>query len=261
MLIKAILLGLISAWGVFDYNVGTLYSHRPIVLCTLVGLVMGDLQTGIIIGASLELLFMGAISVGAYLPPDVNVGSVLATAFAIQMGTGIESSIALAMPIATISLGMSNILNAVLPAFLKIADKGAEEGKYGKIVATHWLMGGAGTIEKFLLTFAAFYLGAEKVQGVLDFIPQFILDGLGVAAGILPAMGFAMLLRMTLTKRLIPFFVLGFVLIAYANIPVLGIAIIGVIIAIVKLGFLDGTANTAAVATNTSQEVDDDDDF
>ena len=50
-------------------------------------------------------------------------------------------------------------------------------------------MGMVGTIEKFTLSFAAFYLGADKVQDLLGFIPQFILDGMGVAAGILPAMG------------------------------------------------------------------------
>ena len=90
-------------------------------------------------------------------------------------------------------------------------------------------MGTIGVVEKFLLVTFAFYLGADKVQSLLDFIPQFILDGMGVAAGMLPAMGFAMLLRMIVSKRLIPYFVLGFVLISYANIPVLGIALIALL--------------------------------
>lgn len=60
MLIKAILIGLVSAWGVLDYNVGTLYTFRPLVLSVLVGAILGDIQAGITIGASLELLFMGA---------------------------------------------------------------------------------------------------------------------------------------------------------------------------------------------------------
>ena len=51
--------------------------------CTAVGLVLGDLHQGLVIGASLELFFMGAVSIGAYVPPDTIVGGVLATAFAI----------------------------------------------------------------------------------------------------------------------------------------------------------------------------------
>ncbi len=260
MLVKAILIGLVSAWGVLDYQVGTLYTFRPLVLSVIVGAILGDVHQGIIIGANLELLFMGAISVGAYIPPDVNVGGVLATAFAISMGKSVEAAVALAMPIATLALGISNIIAAVTPVFLKIADKGAEEGNYKKVVFTHWLMGTITVIEKFLLVTFAFYLGADKVQNLLDFIPQFILDGMGVAAGMLPAMGFAMLLRMIVSKRLIPYFVLGFVLISYANIPVLGIALIALIIVAVKFGFLEDKP-MMATAEGNAQEVDDDEDF
>ena len=260
MLVKAILIGLVSAWGVFDYQVGTLYTFRPLVLSVLVGAILGDVHQGIIIGANLELLFMGAISVGAYIPPDVNVGGVLATAFAISMGKSVEAAVALAMPIATLALGISNIIAAVTPVFLKIADKGAEEGNYKKVVFTHWLMGTITVVEKFLLVTFAFYLGADKIQSLLDFIPQFILDGMGVAAGMLPAMGFAMLLRMIVSKRLIPYFVLGFVLISYANIPVLGIALIALIIVAIKFGFLEDKP-MMATAEGNAQEVDDDEDF
>lgn len=260
MLVKAILIGLVSAWGVLDYQVGTLYTFRPLVLSVIVGAILGDVHQGIIIGANLELLFMGAISVGAYIPPDVNVGGVLATAFAISMGKSVEAAVALAMPIATLALGISNILAAVTPVFLKIADKGAEEGNYKKVVFTHWLMGTISVVEKFLLVTFAFYLGADKIQSLLDFIPQFILDGMGVAAGMLPAMGFAMLLRMIVSKRLIPYFVLGFVLISYANIPVLGIALIALIIVAIKFGFLEDKP-MMATAEGNAQEVDDDEDF
>ena len=80
MLVQAILIGLIAAFGKLDYQLGTLYAFRPIVLCPLVGIVLGDLQSGLAIGASLELLFMGSISIGAYVPPDECIGGVLACA-------------------------------------------------------------------------------------------------------------------------------------------------------------------------------------
>ena len=86
MLTQAILIGLIAAFGKFDCQLGTLYAFRPIVLCPLVGLVLGDLQTGLAVGASLELLFMGSVSIGAYVPPNETIGGVLACAFAIQSG-------------------------------------------------------------------------------------------------------------------------------------------------------------------------------
>ena len=41
MLVQAILVGLVGAFGCLDYQLGTLYAFRPIVLCPLVGLVLG----------------------------------------------------------------------------------------------------------------------------------------------------------------------------------------------------------------------------
>ena len=42
---------------------------------------------------------MGAVSIGAYIPPDSIVGGILAPAFAISTGNSTEAAIALAMPI------------------------------------------------------------------------------------------------------------------------------------------------------------------
>ena len=69
MVIKTILVFLIGLLGYSEWLLGTSYLQRPIVLGPLVGLVMGDMQAGIIMGATLELAMIGAISVGAYNPP------------------------------------------------------------------------------------------------------------------------------------------------------------------------------------------------
>ena len=130
MLTQAILIGLIAAFGKFDCQLGTLYAFRPIVLCPRVGLVLGDLQSGLAIGASLELLFMGSSSIGAYVPPDETIGGVLACAFAIQLGQSTEAAIALAMPIATLCLAIKNILNAALPIQVDRAEDFSGQGTH-----------------------------------------------------------------------------------------------------------------------------------
>lgn len=257
MLTQAILIGLIAAFGKFDSQLGTLYAFRPIVLCPLVGLVLGDLQSGLAIGASLELLFMGSISIGAYVPPDETIGGVLACAFAIQLGQGTETAIALAMPIATLCLAIKNILNAALPILVDRADVFSGQGNLKGVYAMHFLIGLTGIIMAFLLCGGAFYLGSDAIQGLLDFIPPFIIDGCGVAANILPAMGFAMLGRLVLTKQLVPFYFLGFLLCSYANVPVLGVALIAIIIGIDKFDLL----GLGGAQPQLSAEGDEDDDF
>ena len=109
----------------------------------------------------------------------------------------------------------------------------------------------------FFLCSVSFYLGADAVQGLLDFIPTFVLDGFGVAANILPAMGFAMLGRLVLTKQLVPFYFLGFLMCSYANVPVLGVALIAIIIGINKFDLL----GLGGAQPQLSVEGDEDDDF
>lgn len=256
MIVQAVLVGLIGALGCLDYQLGTLYMFRPIVMCPLVGLALGDLQTGLAVGASLELLFMGSISIGAYVPPNETIGGVLACAFAISLGEGTEAAIALAMPIAVLSLAIGNLLQPIWPFFVDKADAFAKKGNLRGIYALHWGIGLWGCVEYFLLCGGAFLLGVDAVQGILDWIPSFILDGFGVAANLLPAMGFAMLGRLVITKKLVPFYFLGFLLCSYMGVPVLGVAILAIIIGIEKFDLIN--MNKGA---QMALEGDDDDDF
>ncbi len=82
---------------------GTSLISRPIVTGFLTGLVLGDMETGIVMGATLELAFIGS-SVGASLPPDVVTGGILGVAFAINSGAGAETALLLGLPIATLAL-------------------------------------------------------------------------------------------------------------------------------------------------------------
>lgn len=65
MLTQAILIGLVAMCVTFEWALGTCLASRPIVTGVLIGLVMGDLQTGIIVGATLEMVFIGSVTIGA----------------------------------------------------------------------------------------------------------------------------------------------------------------------------------------------------
>ena len=255
MLLQAILIGLVAALGVLGDLMGSLYINRPIILAPLVGLIVGNLEQSIVIGASLELFFMGAVSVGAYIPPDTIVGGVLATAFALSTGRGIETAVTLAMPIALVSQALGNLFNSII---LRWTDDYAAKGNYNGVVFTHWLIGMITVVRRFLLVLFAYYLGGDAVGNLINAIPEFVTNGMAAAAGLLPALGFAMLMRMTINKQNIPYYFLGFILAAYMGVPVLGVAMIGVILVLVKFNFLD---KQAATETEAVQGVSDDDDF
>ena len=75
MVAQAIMLGLIAGIGILDGRIfGQMMFDRPLVTGLLVGLVLGDVKNGIIIGAQLELIWMGIAGIGASTPPDVVTG-------------------------------------------------------------------------------------------------------------------------------------------------------------------------------------------
>ena len=44
--------------------------HQPLVACTLIGLVSGHLQEGVMLGGSLQMIALGWANVGAAVAPD-----------------------------------------------------------------------------------------------------------------------------------------------------------------------------------------------
>lgn len=236
-MLQIVLIFLVACFGYSDYFTGKTLQTRPLVLCPLVGLIMGDLQAGCIIGATLELAFMGAVGVGAALPPEVVSGGILGTAFAIVGHKDAGMAVALGLPIAMLVMLLRNFLFiAIVPLFANRADKYALEGDIKGVSRMHWYGGIFGMyLPLAILTAVSFYLGSSVMETILNSIPQFIQDGLTISAGILPALGFAILLRMIINKKVAAFLFIGFVLTAYLKLPVLGVAIMAICVVLVMV--------------------------
>ena len=260
-MLKVFLIFLIACVGYSDYFTGKSLLTRPLLLGSLVGLVMGNLEAGCKIGATLELAMMGAVGIGAALPPEVVSGGILGTAFAIAGHKDAGMAVALGLPIAMLVMLLRNVLFiVVVPLFMNRADKYAEEGDIKGVSRMHWFGGTFGMyLPLAILVAVSFYFGSSVMEQVLNSIPQFIQDGLSVSAGILPALGFAILLRMILNKKIVAFLIIGFVLTAYIGVPVLGVAIMAV--SIIMLMAYGNLGQTAVAVNNGGTEVDDDEDF
>ena len=267
-MINALLVGIvyyISVWlsamgGVFHFN-------RPIIVGPLVGLVLGDLQTGIILGATFESVFLGVIAVGGSVPADATTGAIIGTAIAILSNSDSDTALAIAVPVSLFGLMLMQLTNAYLPLFLPKMDSLAAAGDEKGFVRYHFIMSAFYPLLGAVAVFLAVLLGANTVQSIISAIPQFITDGFAAAGAMLPAVGFAMLLNMLFNKKVFPFFFLGFVLVIYLNLPSLAVAIIAVVFAIWQFN-LDQKKNTnqsfnndSSGHLNTGSELDEEEFF
>lgn len=235
MLIKSILLGFIGVICILDSRLlGRLNLERPLIVSTLVGLVLGDIQKGLVVGAALELISLGLVNIGAASPPDMNMGSIIATAFAILSNASTETALTIAIPIAVFGQMLGILLRTFLANLTHRADALIEKGEYRKATNIHIVWGPIlYSIMYFIPIFLAIYFGTDLVKSIVDVIPKWLTQGLGLSSKILPAYGFALLLNIMLSGKMIPFLLAGFFITAYLNVGVTGIAIFACIIAFV----------------------------
>ena len=242
MLIQAILVGIIAGWQLIDETfLWSSYTYRPLCIGFLIGLALGDVATGTITGASLELVFIGAISMGSYVPPDASLGTAIATAFVIHSGMDLGAALVVATPIAVISSGFKNIIYVTLSPVIKNfgireAAKGNEKGIY----ISHFTMAFLLFIYRFFIAFAMFYFGAEAVSSVLSELPEWVTTSFSIVSGALPAVGFAMLLNMVFNKKTLPYLFLGFILTSYLGMSMLGVLALSVIIVLLTVDWTNG---------------------
>lgn len=257
---EAICVGLILAlcWT-FEKMGGTPMVIRPLVVSPLVGLALGDLQSGLIMGAALELVFMGAMQIGAAVPPDVLVGAGLGTAFAIMSGQNTEVAIALALPIAILAQSIKVLIFIIRSWFMDFAMKLAGDAN---IKGLHLLNFGGLMLQSlmyFLVAFIAILVGSSAVSAFVDSIPEVIMTGLQVAGGLLPAVGFALLLQPMMTNKNFLYFLVGFVFTAYLQLPVLAVTIIGVLVAFIVV--YENRKNASVVMASTDMQEEEEDLF
>ncbi|AIY08808.1 MULTISPECIES: PTS mannose/fructose/sorbose transporter subunit IIC [Paenibacillus] len=211
-------------------------THRPLIACTLIGLVLGDLKTGIILGGTLELMALGWMNVGASMAPDAALASVVSTILVIVGHQSIGAGIAVAIPIAAAGQVLTIFVRTITVFFQHLADKYAESANFKGIELCHFiallLQGLRVALPAVLVAVAA---ETGLVTAMLNAIPEVITRGLQIAGGFIVVVGYAMVINMMAAKYLMPFFFLGFVIAAFTNINLVGFGVIGAVLALLYI--------------------------
>jgi PTS system mannose-specific IIC component len=212
--------------------------HQPLVACTLIGLVTGNLVPCLILGGTLQLIALGWANIGAAVAPDAALASVASAIILVLSGqgkAGVASAIAIAVPLAVAGLLLTIIVRTLATAIVHFMDAAAQEGnirkvEFWQIVAI--CMQGLRIAIPALLIIA---VGADPVRNLLTSMPVWLTEGLAIGGGMVVAVGYAMVINMMATKEVWPFFVIGFVLACISQITLIGLGAIGVALALIYL--------------------------
>ncbi len=211
-------------------------THRPLIACTLIGLVLGDVKTGVIVGGSLELLALGWMNIGAALAPDAALASVISTILVIVGGQDIATGIAVAIPLAAAGQVLTYVVRAITVGFQHAADKSVLDGNLNRL---DWIHFGALMLQAMRIAIPALIValtaGTDVVQTMLNAIPEVVTTGLKIAGGFIAVVGYAMVINMMRAGHLMPFFYAGFVIAAFTDFNLVALGVLGTIMAVLYI--------------------------
>lgn len=204
------------------------YLGGPLVGGLVCGILFGDISYGLEVGSTIQLAYLGAIAVGGTLPSELAIAGYLGTA--LTMAAGLDAAAGLTVAVALGSLGLlsRNAYMTLNSLVVQRADKYAAAGN-AKMVRRMNQYGSQ--IVPFLVYvipgFLAMYFGSQALESLMHAIPVKVIQALGVTGGLIPALGIGLLLTYVWDKKFLPWFVIGFFLVAYLSLNIMFIAILG----------------------------------
>lgn len=228
-------------------------THRPLVACTLIGLVLGDLETGIIVGGTLEMVALGWMNVGAAMAPDAALASVIAAILVIKGGQDKGSALAIAIPVAAAGQVLTIFVRTLTIFLQHKADDYAEQANFRGIEICHFAGLSLQALRVAIPTFfVALVAGTDAVSDALHSIPEVVTRGLQIAGGFIVVVGYAMVINMMRAGALMPFFFIGFVIASFSNYNLVGLGLLGACLAILYIQ-LNPRFNQATLPVARSQ--------
>ena len=184
----------------------------------ITGLIMGDMTTGLLIGGQMQLTILGVGTFGGASRIDANSGTLIATAFAVSSNMDPELALSLlGVPVAAI-LVYTDIAGRFANTFFgHMCDADVEKMNWGAYNVHYWMGAVSWCLSRMLPVFLALAFGQPLVEAItvaLEGDLKWLGDGLTLAGGMLPAVGFAILLRYLPVKKHIAYLILGFVIAA-----------------------------------------------
>lgn len=231
---QILLLTLYAGFAFYDGNNTTFGTVKPVMAGFIAGLILGDVQTGLVVGGTLNLMVLGIGNFGGASIPDYMTGALLGTAFAVQSGQGAEFGVTLAIPIGLLMIQLDILARFLNTFFQHRAEKLVAEGKIERAARMNVFGLIPQSLSRMLPVFLALVFGSVFVETVVNNLPMWLMNGLKAAGGILPALGIAILLRYLPIVKNFAFLIVGFVLAAYLKVPVLGVALVGLAFALIQ---------------------------
>ena len=206
----------------------------PIPMGYAFGAVTGQMDKALEVACLVQSMYLGLIAPGGQAPSDAALAAVMAIPATLTGGLDTNAALAIAVPVGIMGAMILNVQYILNGFLVDVADRAAEKNSSMGIIL-------CAALYPFLirlclygpLVFCGIYFGGPAVQAVYESFPTFVVQGLNIAGGILPTLGFAMILNVVGKPTLVPFFIIGYFMVQYLSLPIMAVAIFAVCTALI----------------------------
>ena len=229
---------------------------KPLVLGFFVGLVLGDPVQGTIVGATIQLIYLGVMSTGGSYPADPALAGIVGTAAAISGGLSAPEAVAIAIPVGLAGTVLFNLRMLSAVPFTHMADKAAEKGDTKGVFLANVVGAQVALAAIYVIPCTIICMfGVDAISGLINALAgTTFIRVLGVVGGVLSVVGIAMNMKAIFKGDAIPFFFIGFLMVVYFSLNMLSLSCFALLFAAVYANLKEGGLAAPAIA-----EGDDDD--
>lgn len=234
--------------------------NRPIFIGFVTGVLLGDMKTGILIGAELELAFLGISQIGWSTAADPELATICTVAFSITNGMPIATAIPLGVTIGYVASSFRNVAPALGELFVpwrkEALGRGDKKAYYLRSILSNVV---CEWCPRCIIGISGVLLGGPVLEAFVNNLPKFVQSGINAAGAMLPALGICMILVTVFNREVAVYFFAGFAIYKYLQVDMMFCLIIGMVIAFITFSISSGKSRTvsAAAATNTEMEEED----
>lgn len=210
--IQVILLAVVTFIFAIDQFSLTELLYRPIIACPIIGLILGDLNTGLVVGGTYELMMVGNMPVGGAQPPNAVLGGIVAMIFAVKSGMDVNAALGASVIFAVFGQYAVTLTFTLMSGIMAGADKAAENANPRGITNVNLLsMAILGGLFAILAVIA--FVAGTSASGALETLKtnaSWFMGGLSAAGGMMRYVGFAILMKIMLADDMWGIYLAGF---------------------------------------------------
>lgn len=252
IILVALFIYLAAIGSIVGNTIGWYCLGRPLVASLIVGLIMGDVSTAMIVGIPLQIAYLANVTPGGAVAWDLSYATYVGTFTAIALKSTVSGDAAL-IGLAFMGAGIGGVVGGTmwnvhyaLDVFVnRWANKIAERGDTKKMWMPNVIGGQViGFICRFvpaLIVLGAISAGAATGAGIS--IPGWLVTGLSAFGSMMAALGMGIILSFLVKKKVHwAVFFAGFVLVTYFGLGTMAVAVVATIVAFIYYTLSSNTA-------------------